>query len=117
MGKKGTRALILEGLLGVWRNKGTGACSRRRWDQLDVDGEGRWKAGTLNWGQIRENRENMATHGNFERERGNKDLPGRFFQGFDIELSHEIMFGFVNEIDTSRKNLKIQPTEKIGPFG
>ena len=64
------------------------------------------------------NKEKPWEHGNtgqFERERGNKDLPGRFFQGFDIELSHEIMFGFVNEIDTARKNLKIQ--EKIGPFG
>lgn len=82
MGKKGTRAFILEGLPGVWRNKGTGACFRGRWNQLDVDGEGRWKAGTLNWGQIRENRENMATQGNIGRERGNKDLPGRFFSRF-----------------------------------
>ena len=87
MGKKGKRAFILEGLPGVLRNKGTGACFRGRRDQLDVDGEGRWKAGTLNWGQIRENRENMATQGNIGRERGNKDLPGRFFQGFNIELS------------------------------
>ena len=117
MGKKRTRAFILEGLPGVWRNKGTGACFWGRWDQLDADGEGRWKAGMLNWGQIRKNRENMATQGNFGREPGNKDLPVRFFQGFGIELSHEIMFGFVNEIDTARKNLKIQQIEKIGSFG
>ena len=52
-----------------------------------------------------------------EGNEGTRTSLGDFFQGFDIELSHEIMFGFVNEIDTARKNLKIQPTEKIGPFG
>ena len=49
----------------------------------------------------------MTTQGNFGRELGNRDLPGRFLKGLNFELSREIMFGFD----------KLQPTDKIGPFG
>jgi len=93
MGKKGTRAFILEGLPGVWRNKGTGACFRGRWDQLDVDGEGRWKAGMLNWGQIRKNRENMATQGNSKGNEGTRTSLGDFFKVLILNCHMKLCLG------------------------